>query len=52
MIHGLVRSPMGFFQSLYESNIKRWNMPKEADIKDATAAGIDPIADVKALLSV
>lgn len=42
LIHGLVRSPMGFFQSLYESNIKRWNMPKEEDIKDAVAAGIDP----------
>lgn len=42
LISGLVRSPMGTFQSLYESGVKRWNMPKESDICDAAVAGIDP----------
>ena len=33
VIAGLVRSPMGVFQSLYEPQAKRrWNMPKEEDI--------------------
>ena len=43
VIAGLVRSPMGVFQSLYEEGAKkRWNMPKEEDIKDCKVAAIDP----------
>ena len=43
VIAGLVRSPMGVFQSLYEPGAKkRWNMPKEDDIANCKVAGIDP----------
>ena len=43
VIAGLVRSPMGVFQSLYEKGAKkRWNMPKEEDIKNSKVAAIDP----------
>ena len=43
VIAGLVRSPMGVFQSLYEDGAKRrWSMPKEQDIIDCTVAAIDP----------
>ncbi len=43
VIAGLVRSPMGVFQSLYEKGAKkRWNIPKEEDIKNCKVAAIDP----------
>lgn len=43
VIAGLVRSPMGVFQSLYEPGAKRrWNMPKEDDIANCKVAAIDP----------
>ena len=43
VIAGLVRSPMGVFQSLYEEGAKkRWNMPKEDDIAGCKVAAIDP----------
>ena len=43
VIAGLVRSPMGVFQSLYEEGAKkRWNMPKEEDIVNSDVAAIDP----------
>ncbi len=43
VIAGLVRSPMGVFQSLYEPGAKkRWNMPKEEDIEGCRVAAIDP----------
>ncbi len=43
VIAGPVRSPMGVFQSLYEDVAKkRWNMPKEEDIKNCKVAAIDP----------
>lgn len=43
VIAGIVRSPMGVFQSLYEQGAKkRWNMPKEDDIANCKVAGIDP----------
>lgn len=42
VIAGPVRSPMGVFQSLYEEGAKkRWNMPKEEDIKNCKVAAID-----------
>lgn len=43
IIAGLVRSPMGVFQSLYEPGTKRrWNAPKESDIAGCKLAAIDP----------
>ena len=43
VIAGLVRSPMGVFQSLYKPGAKkRWNSPKEKDIAECKVAGIDP----------
>lgn len=43
VIAGLVRSPMGVFQSLYEPGAKRrWSMPKEDDIAGCKVAAIDP----------
>ena len=43
VISGTVRSPMGFFQSLYEPDAKRrWNMPKEADVAACKVGAIDP----------
>ncbi|MBE5803829.1 MAG: carbohydrate kinase family protein [Clostridiales bacterium] len=42
LIAGPYRTPMGRFQHLYEAGIKRWNAPKEQDIIDCQAVGIDP----------
>lgn len=42
VIAGLVRSPMGVFQQLYESGEKRWNAPTEDDIAGCKVAAIDP----------
>ena len=42
VIAGLVRSPMGVFQTLYESGEKRWNAPAEDDIAGCRVAAIDP----------
>lgn len=43
VIAGLVRSPMGVFQALYETGaVKRWNAPKEKDIAECKVAAIDP----------
>ncbi len=42
VIADLVRSPMGTFQSLYQSGVKRWNVPKESDIRECMVAAIDP----------
>lgn len=43
VIAGLVRSPMGVFQTLYaDKTQKRWNMPKEEDIANCKVAAIDP----------
>lgn len=42
VVAGLVRSPMGVFQTLYANKEKRWNAPKEEDIAKAKVAGIDP----------
>lgn len=43
VIAGLVRSPMGMFQALYEPGaVKRWSMPKEEDVIACKVAAIDP----------
>lgn len=49
LISGLDRTPMGTFQSLYESGIKRWNRPKESDITEAVVVGIDPFFQEESL---
>lgn len=41
LISGLDRTPMGTFQHLYQSGVKRWNRPKEQDIMDAEVVAID-----------
>ena len=42
VIAGLVRSPMGRFQTLFSSGKKWWNTPKEEDIEGCRVAAIDP----------
>lgn len=43
IVDGLSRTPLGFFQSLYQEGAHHpWNMPKEADIEAAKVCGIDP----------
>ena len=42
VISGLVRSPMGLFQSLFSSGNRFWNIPKEEDIAGCKAVAIDP----------
>ena len=42
VIAGLVRSPMGRFQTLFSSGKRWWNIPKEEDIAGCKAAAIDP----------
>lgn len=49
IIAGTVRSPMGFFQQLYEKGIKRWNTPKETDIAECRVAAIDPFFGTESL---
>lgn len=42
VISGLVRSPMGKFQTLFSSGKRWWNIPEEKDIVGCKAAAIDP----------
>ena len=42
VIAGLVRSPMGRFQTLFSSGKKWWGTPKEEDIAGCKAVAIDP----------
>ena len=42
VIAGLVRSPMGRFQTLFSSGERWWSIPKEEDISGCKAAAIDP----------
>lgn len=42
VVADLVRSPMGVFQTLYESGERRWSIPNEKDIADCEVAAIDP----------
>ena len=42
VIAGLVRSPMGHFQTLFSSGKQWWNNPKEEDIIGCKVAAIDP----------
>ncbi len=42
VIAGLVRSPMGRFQTLFSEGKRWWSIPKEEDIADSKAVAIDP----------
>ena len=42
VIAGLVRSPMGSFQTLFSSGKRWWGVPEEKDILPCKVAGIDP----------
>ena len=42
VVAGLVRSPMGVFQTLYQSGETRWNKAKEEDIINCKVAALDP----------
>ncbi|MCR5676123.1 MAG: carbohydrate kinase family protein [Lachnospiraceae bacterium] len=42
VIAGLVRSPMGRFQTLFASGRRWWNVPAEEDLDGCRAAAIDP----------
>ena len=42
VISGLVRSPMGRFQTLFSTGKRWWSIPKEEDIAGCKAAAIDP----------
>ncbi len=42
VISGNTRSPMGFFQKLFSSGKRWWNIPKKEDIAGCKAAAIDP----------
>jgi sugar/nucleoside kinase (ribokinase family) len=51
VIAGLVRSPMGRFQTLFASGKRRWVIPKEADIAGCKAAAVDPFFGEESLLA-
>ena len=42
VIAGLVRSPMGRFQTLFSDNRRWWSIPREEDLVGCRAAAIDP----------
>lgn len=42
IIAGLVRSPMGRFQTLFSTGERWWNIPREDDIARARIAAVDP----------
>ena len=42
VIAGLVRSPMGRFQTLFSTGKRWWSIPKEEDITGAKVVAIDP----------
>lgn len=51
VIAGLVRSPMGRFQTLFASGERWWNIPKEEDVAGCKAAAIDPFFREESLLA-
>ena len=42
VIAGLVRSPMGRFQTLFSDDTRWWGVPKEEDLLSCRAAAVDP----------
>lgn len=51
VIAGLVRSPMGRFQTLFETGKRWWGVPREEDIAGCKAAAIDPFFRDESLLA-
>lgn len=51
VIAGLVRSPMGRFQTLFSTGNRWWSVPKESDIAGCKAAAIDPFFRDESLLA-
>ena len=51
VIAGLVRSPMGRFQSLFSTGKRWWSIPQEKDIVGCKAAAIDPFFGEESLLA-
>ena len=51
VIADLVRSPMGRFQTLFETGKRWWSIPKEADIAGCKAAAVDPFFREESLLA-
>ena len=51
VIAGLVRSPMGRFQTLFSTGERWWNIPKEEDIAGCKAAAVDPYFGEESLLA-
>ena len=51
VISGLVRSPMGRFQTLFSTGKRWWNIPQEKDIAGCKAAAIDPFFGNESLLA-
>jgi len=51
VIAGLVRSPMGRFQTLFSSGKRWWSIPKEDDIANARVAAIDPFFGAETTLA-
>ena len=51
VIAGLVRSPMGRFQTLFSSGKRWWSVPRVEDIAGCKAAAIDPFFGEETLLA-
>ena len=51
VIAGLVRSPMGRFQTLFASGKRWWSIPQEGDIAGCKAAAVDPFFREESLLA-
>ena len=51
VIAGLVRSPMGRFQTLFSTGERWWSIPKESDIAGCRAAAVDPYFRDESLLA-
>jgi sugar/nucleoside kinase (ribokinase family) len=49
VIAGLVRSPMGRFQTLFASGKRWWSIPREEDIAGCKAAAVDPYFGAESL---
>ena len=51
VIAGLVRSPMGRFQTLFSTGKRWWSIPREKNITGCKAAAIDPFFGNESLLA-
>ena len=51
VIAGLVRSPMGRFQTLFATGKRWWSVPREADLAGCRVAAVDPYFGEESLLA-